>query len=214
VNGGSRKVCSIAVASAIAAAFAAAGSSAASAGATNCPYITSSKLAAALGLRNATAYLAKGPEHLEDTAYQFSLCRAVAWSGATPSSPSQAQAKVNSGQGAAVVIKTNEELGGTQEEIEKWHKEYEQQTEAFHASGFALVNAHHGNSSIFIPAAFGAPSEFGFEAVVKGTREVSAIWYSDSQHDYITIGITGSKQRSTRKSLEKIAKTAVPGFGA
>jgi hypothetical protein len=196
------------------AAIAVIGSSAASAGATNCPYISSSKLAAALGLQKATAYLAKGPEQLENTAYQFSLCRAVAWSGATPASEAQAQAKIKSGQGAAVVIKTNEEMGGTQEEIEKWHKEYEQQTEAFHASGFALVHAHHGNSNIFIPQAFGAPSEFGFEAVVKGQREVSAIWYSDSQHDYITIGITGSKQRSSRKSLEKIAKTAVPGFGA
>jgi hypothetical protein len=202
----------VAVAGVIAAAFGVAGSSAASAGATNCPYITSSKLASAFGLKNATAYLAKGPEHLEFTAYQFSLCRAVAWSGATPSSPSQAQAKVNSGQGAAIVIGTDEEVGGTQEQVEKWHKEYEQQTEAFHASGFALVHAHHGN--IFIPPAFGAPSEFGFEAVVKGTREVGAIWYSDSQHDYITIAITGSKQRSSRKSLEKIAKTAVPGFGA
>jgi hypothetical protein len=204
----------VAFASVTAAAFAVTGLSAASAGATNCPYITSSKLAAALGLKSATAYLAKGPEHLEDTAYQFSLCRAVAWSGAPPSSPSQAQAKVKSGQGAAVVITTDEEVGGTQEQIEKWHKEYEQQTEAYHATGFAFVNAHHGNSNIFVPAAFGAPSEFGFEAVVNGVREVGAIWYSDSQHDYITIGITGSKQRSTRKSLEKIAKTAVPGFGA
>jgi hypothetical protein len=202
----------MAVAGAAAAAFAVAGSSAASAGETNCPYISSSKLAAAVGLKKATAYLAKGPEQLEGTAYQFSLCRAVAWSGAAPANEAQAQAKVRSGQAAAIVIKTGGEAGGTQEAIEKWHKEFEQQTEDFHSSGFAFVHAFHGN--IFIPSAFGAPSEFGFEAVVKGSREVNGIWYSDPQHDYITIGVTGSKQRSSRKSLEKIANTAVPGFGA
>lgn len=200
------------VAAAVVVAVAVAGSSAASAGATNCPYISSSKLAAAFGLQNGTAYLAKGPEQLEFTAYQFSLCRAVAWSGATPANEAQAEAKLKSGQGAAIVIKTSEEFGGTQEEIEKWHKEYEQQTEDFHKSGFGLAQAEHGD--IFIPAAFGAPSEFGFEAVVKGQRGVSGIWYSDSQHDYITIAITGSKRRSTRKALERIAKTAVKSFGA
>jgi hypothetical protein len=212
VTEGSRKVRAMAVAIAVAVAFAVAGLSAASAGATNCPYISSSRLAAAVGLQKATAFLVEGPEQPQYAAYRFSLCRAVAWSGATPTSEAQAQAKINSGKAVGIVIKTDEEVGGTQEEIESWHKDFEQQTEDFHVGGYALIKAFHG--TFFFPKAFGAPANWAYEAVQKGRRGVNGIWYSDNQHDYITIGITESKHKLGRKSLERIAATAVPGFGA
>jgi hypothetical protein len=184
----------------------------ASAGAMNCPYISSSKLAAALGLQKATAYHAQGPEQLEGAAYRFSLCRATAWSGSTPANEAQAQAKISSGKGAVVVIKTDEEVGGTPEAVESWHKEYEQQTEDFHAAGSAFVKAAHGK--LLLPSTFGAHNAWGYEAVKHGARSVNGIWYSDSQHDYITIAITEGQAKPGRKTLEKIAATAVPGFGA
>jgi hypothetical protein len=212
VRGGSPKARAIAVMLALAVAIAALGISAAAASATNCPYISASQLAKAFGLKHATAYHVEGPIVPEYAAYQFSLCRAVAWSGSTPANEKQAQAKIDSGQAVGVVIKTSEQASGTPEQIEAWHRDFEQQTEAWHAGGLALAKSFHG--SIFIPPTFGAPSEFGYEAVQKRRRGVNGIWYSDSQYDYIEIGTTLGKGKPGRANLEKVAAVAVPGFGA
>jgi hypothetical protein len=212
VRAGSSKVRAIAVTFTFGVAIAALGISAAAASATNCPYISASKLAKAFGLQHATAFLVEGPEQPQYAAYRSSLCRAVAWSGSTPANEAQAQAKIDSGQAVGIVIKTAEQVSGTAEEIEAWHRDFEKQTETWHAAGLFLVKGLHG--AIFIPPAFGAPSEFGYEAVQKRRRGVNGIWYSDSQYDYIEIGTTQGKGKPGRKNLEKVAAVAVPGFGA
>jgi hypothetical protein len=188
------------------------GISAATATATNCPYISASQLAHAFGLKHATAYHVEGPVVPEYAAYQFSLCRAVAWSGGTPANEKQAQAKIDSGHAVGIVIKTAEQVSGTPDEIAAWHRDFEEQTEAWHAGGLSLAKAFHG--AIFIPPAFGAPSEFGYEAVQRRRRGVNGIWYSDSQYDYIEIGTTQGRGKPGRTNLEKVAAVAVPGFGA
>lgn len=192
-------------------AIAAFGISAAAASATNCPYISASKLAKAFGLQHATAFRVEGPEQPQYAAYRFSLCRAVAWSGRTPTNEAQAQARINSGKAATIVIKTAEEATGTPEQIEAWHKEFETQTEGFHAAGQLLGHASHGK--IFAQPAFGAPSGLGYEGVLKGGLGIEGIWESESQHDYLTIVIAEAKGKPGRKSLEKIAAVAVTGFG-
>jgi hypothetical protein len=211
VRAGSSKARAIAVTFTFGVAIAALGISAAAASATNCPYISASKLAKAFGLQHATAFLVEGPEQPQYAAYRSSLCRAVAWSGSTPANEAQAQAKINSGKAAAIVIKTAEETTGTPEEIEAWHKDFETQTEGFHVAGQLLGHAFHGKT--FAPPAFGAPSELGYEGVQKGRLGIYGIWESDSQHDYLTILITEAKGKPGRKSLEKIAAVAVTGFG-
>jgi hypothetical protein len=212
VRAGPSKVRAFVLIFALAAITVALSLSAATATATNCPYISASQLAHAFGLKHATAYHVEGPAVPEYAAYQFSLCREVAWSGGTPANEKQAQAKIDSGHAVGVVIKTAEQMSGTPEEIEAWHRDFEQQTEAWHAGGLALAKAFHG--SIFIPPAFGAPSEFGYEAVQRRRRGVNGIWYSDSQFDYIQIGTTQGKGKPGQKNLEKVAAIAVPGFGA
>ena len=149
----------------------------------------------------------------------LSLCRAVAWSGPTPNNEAQAEGKIDDGEAAGAVIKSEEEVGGTQEEIESWHKLYEAQTEGFHAAGMTLAKEFHGD--LFSPPADNAPSSFAYEAVQRRRRGLAAIWESDSQHTYMTIGTTQGagkgkrkfKGNSARKALESIAAVAVVGFG-
>ncbi len=105
MRAGSRTARAVIVTLALASATAALGVSAPAAGAENCPYIGVSAIASAFHLKNATAFLVQGPEQPEYAAYRFSLCRAVAWSGATPKNEAQAQAKIHNGEAAGVVIK-------------------------------------------------------------------------------------------------------------
>jgi len=192
-------------------AMAALGSSAATASATNCPYISAGQLAKAFGLKHATAYHVVGPEVLGNAAYRFSLCRAVAWSGSTPTNEKQAQAKVDAGQGAGIVINTEEEVPGSQEEVEAWHRGYAEQTEAFHVAAMHLVHVFHGK--ILAPPAFHAQSDLAYELVQNGKLGLTGIWEDESQYAYVTIGIIEGKHKPGRKSFEKIAATVVGGFG-
>jgi hypothetical protein len=203
VRCGSHSARSVAAILALGGGIATLGISAAGANANTCPRISNAKLAKAFGLQHATAYHVQGPEQLMFTTYEFSLCRAVAWSGSTPTNPQQVQEKINAGEGAGILIKTDREAsGGTSEEIEKWHDEYEHQTQDFHHASMQLA------TKIFAPKIGG----LAYETVSHGKLGIAAIWESDSAFAYVTISITERKGKPGRKSLEKIAATVVPGF--
>jgi hypothetical protein len=184
----------------------------ASAGAENCFYAPASRIAKSLGLQHATAVKNIEPERLEFAGDKFSLCRAVAWSGSKPTSPAQAAAKVADGTGATIVIKTEEEFpGASGEELEKWHKQYEQQTSAFLLAGFAFGKQFHGKT--ISPPTYGAESDLAWTEASGPARGALGIWYDDKQFSYITIDITGGKPGRSAASLEKLAALAVASFG-
>jgi hypothetical protein len=110
------------------------------------------------------------------------------------------------------VIKTEEEFpGASSEELEKWHKEYEQQTDDFFHAGFAFGKLFHGKT--ISPPTYGAESDLAWTASTGPKRGALGIWYDDKQFSYITIVITGGKRGRSAASLAKLAAVAVPSFG-
>lgn len=177
----------------------------------NCPYITASKLAQATRQRHGDAYYDVGPKTFEGTAYQFSICRAFGWTGKIPATRKESYAKIKAGLAASVTIKTEEEVGGSPEAVASWREEYEDETSAYHSAIFAIAKAFHG--SIIFPPRHGAEGTFGALTVHKGVGEATAIWYSDVDFDYIEITVSEAKRDHPRRALERLANTAVPGFG-
>jgi hypothetical protein len=179
--------------------------------AAGCFYMPASALAQAFGFAHASSYLDTAPDPYTSARDVFSLCRAVAWEGSTPTNPVQVREKAASGMGAAVVIKTEEPNGSsTGEEAERWEEEYLQEVVDFLKAGHAVAQASQG-SEVTLPA-FGAEHDHAFVFGAGPKQGALGIWYDEKSHAFITIGVT-ARIKDPAAALKKIAAKAVTSFG-
>lgn len=176
-----------------------------------CFYLPASALAKAVGFPHATSYLDTPPNPGGGGPAVFSLCRAIAWEGSTPTTKTEAEEKVASGTGVAVVIKTEEpNPSATAEQVEQWEEDYARTVTNFLKAGQAVALATHG-TTLTLPT-FGAEYDHAFTASAGPKRGAVGIWYDEKGHAFITIGITGGI-KNPGAALKKIAAKAVPSFG-
>ena len=183
----------------------------ASASAGGCFYVSASALAKAVGFAHATSYLDTAPNPGANGPAVFSLCRAVAWEGSTPTNAKEVHEKVASGMGVGVVIKTEEpNPSATAEQAEQWEEEYVHAVTSFLKAAQADALATHG-TTLTLPT-FGAEHDHAFALSAGPKRGAVGIWYDEKGHAFITIGITGGI-KNAGAALKKIAAKAVPSFG-
>jgi hypothetical protein len=137
-------------------------------------------------------------------------CQVVVWRGAKPIAPKATATKLANGTLAELDITT-------------WAPASGLLSTAWTSGGFAaklmaleleaqetLIAAMHGKS--FVPPALGA-SALGYKGVKGPTREAEALWSSASLSKIMLLAVRETKERAAVTQLEKVAATAVPGFG-
>jgi hypothetical protein len=175
-----------------------------------CSLVSSSAIAKAFGLSHAQE-TSSATQPGNGSGGVASDCKVALWSGSTPTSAQQIQAKVSNGTAAQLIINTRQEDAGSPEAEKYRTSGFEHEwVAAVAGASAALIHALHG--SHFPTPRYGAESAVGDQAVKRGRGEADGIWASPEKFAFIVIDVV-AKGKSAARDAAKIAKIAVPAFG-
>jgi hypothetical protein len=176
-----------------------------------CALVSKAKIGTVLGLQHVTERTKLG-QHFptESDGMDKAECQVLAWNGSTPTSFAGALHKLESGNGAELVIQTFQTDPGP--DAQRWvNKGYDRELHAVFGAGHeALVKLGHGH--VFKPAHDGAKASIGYTGSHGHGRQAIGVWFDDSHSAFMHIDLTMAKSRRVTSLVESLAKTAVPAF--
>jgi hypothetical protein len=177
----------------------------------SCPGISAGSVSKVFGLAHVAMHSPETPPPGNTAGVVATICRIVAWNGATPKGRRAVRQKLLSGQGAGIIVQAHKEETAS-EYAKEWREHGFEHTLSVIEVGHHRATKIFGGSN-FDPPNFGADFARGWVAVKNRVKGATGLWWTTEPNDIWTVSIEVAKGKNGPALISEFGESVVPSFG-